>query len=827
MNALRNDFRFALRKLAKSPGFTAVAVLTLGLGIGLNSAVFSVINAVLFKPLPVEDPARLASVYTEEEDFFLTHAPMSYPDYLDLAAESRSFTELAAYTFTMLAIEHDGESELIMSELVSGNFFDTLGLRAARGRTFTADDDRAGDPSAVTVLSHLAWQRRFGADPGVIGSQLRVNGHIFTVIGVAPEGFHSLTRGFAPELWVPMRMMGRINASSGMNSGNPTPGLDQLDDRARLWHWTVGRLAPGVSIEQAEAEVDTFASRLGEAYPETNEERLMAVVRKDRARILPGVDDALFAGSFVVLGLVALVLLIACANLANMLLARAMGRRKEMATRLALGASRGMVIRQLLAESLALALAGGVLGLALALMSNRLLGAALASVPNLGLELTLDVRVVVYTLAAATLTAVAFGLAPALEATRTNLAASLREEARGTVGTLKKRRLRSALVIGEVALSLMLLICAGLSMRSMQNAHRIDPGFDADGLVIARFAPHLQGYDEPQAEELYRQLSIRLATMPGVRNVGQASHIPLTMSITEDAAVPEAQASLPVDEWNRADVARVGPGYFEAMGIPILRGRGPTEHDTAETTQIAVINETFAERFWPGEDAVGRRFAVDGFEQPFEVAGIARDGKYRTLGEAPRPFFYRALAQDYSGSRTLVVRTEGDRQAAMAAIRQVARELDDKLAVSDLGTIEEAMATALVLPRTGAALFGAFGAIGLLLASIGLYGVISYTVSQRTHEIGIRIAMGARRRDILGLVLKEGLVLTIVGVALGLAGAAASTRVLESVLYGVSATDLATFGGISLLLTTVAVVASLVPARRASNVDPLVALRYE
>ncbi len=830
MSTIFREAQYAWRKLAKNPGFTFMAVLTLALGIGLNSAVFSVVNAVLFRPLPVAEPERLVNVYSLEGqgEGLMSYQPMAFPDYFDLQQQSQSFTQLAAYTSSRLVIEYGEIHEPIMGEVVSGNFFDLLGIEASKGRLLTVADDAPGAARMVAVLSHDSWQRRFGGDPEIIGRDLRFNGHSFKVVGVTPPSFFGMMRGISPEVWLPIQTSGTIQSGSLSNFGVPTEGMDRLDDRARRWHFVVGRLASGVSLERVGDELATVGARLRQDFEVTNEGRTFTLLPTNQVRLWPGVDQGLYSASLVVMGIVALVLLIACANLANMLLARAVARRKEMATRLALGASRGAVIRQLLVESLALALAGGVAGLLLAQASNLALEHVQLPIPaEFDLGLALDTRVVVFTLLASSLAAVVFGLAPAFEATRTNLASTLGDESRGSSAGRAKHRVRNSLVVAQIALSLVLLICAGLALRSMGNAQNIDPGFDPEGLVVANFSPERQGYSEEQSQEFYRQMQQRLVDRPEITAVAFAGHLPLTLNISSNAVTSEHQATVPVEEWPAADLSYVTPEYFSTMGIPLLRGRLISDWDTVDAPPVVVINETLASHLWPDAEAVGQRMRVEDVENPLEVIGVVRDGKYRSLGEAPRAFYYRPIAQDWFDAQAMIVRTRGDRLMALATVRNLVRELDEDLAIGNLMTVEEATASALILPRAGAALFGLFGLVGLLLAAIGIYAVVSYLVSQRTHEIGIRMAMGAHHWSILRLVAGEGLMLIAIGVGIGLAMSVLSTGALSAMLYGVSATDILTFAGVSFFLILVGLLASVVPAYRASRLDPLVALHRD
>ncbi|MGH9817253.1 MAG: ABC transporter permease, partial [Candidatus Acidiferrales bacterium] len=574
METLWHDVKYGARMLAKNPAFTAVAVITLALGIGLNSAIFSLVNAVLFKPLPVEQPDELATVWNTGTVGMLTHQPMAFLDYAELRDTNRTFESLAAYALAPLALERGDESEMVIGQIVTENYFHTLGVRAAIGRTFRPEESRQRGANPYVVLNYSAWQRRFGGDPGIVGKTMRVNGQAFTVVGVAQQGFDGVIRGLPPELWVPMMMSPVLRSTVGVNIQEGAPPQnnadDRLDRRGSRWLWVMGRLKPGVTVAQAEADLRALNQRLREQYPDTNKERVVGVLPASEVKLLPGVDKALYATSFVVMGFVALVLLIASANVANMLLARATARRREVAVRLSLGASRGRLVRQLFTESLLLGAAGGAAGLLLAWWSNQLLNALPMHLPlpvKVGLGLALDVRVFAFTFIAAVVTATLFGLAPALQSTKADLVTALKEEGRGTTGG--RKRLSSALVVAQVAVSLVLLIAAGLSVRSAANAQHMNPGFDADGVVMASFATELRGYSAEQSEAFYTQMVQRLRAMPGVESVGIASHIPLTFAINVDGIAAEGQEPADGMAWPEVDGGFASAGYFETLRIPL------------------------------------------------------------------------------------------------------------------------------------------------------------------------------------------------------------------------------------------------------------------
>jgi len=822
LDTFAQDLRYAARMLRKNPGFTAIAVLTLGLGIGANTAIFSFIDAILYKPLPVKSPEQLVDLYTFEgkNDADINNIPLSFPDYKDLRDQNHSFTSLLAYDETAVAIQGAEESQIVPAEVVTENYFETLGVKPVIGRTFDPSPSHAPGDDPELVLSYSVWERRFAADPNIVGKTLVINGTSMAVVGVAPADFHGAFRGISPDLWLPMPM------DATLHLGDP------VDDRGSNWLGCIGRLKRGVSIEQARAELVTIAAQLQKEYPKSNKDRTVKILRADQVKFQPELDNTVSATSYVLMGLVGLVLLIACANLAGMLLARAAGRTKEIAVRMALGAGRLRLIRQMLTESLLLSILGGVCALLLTIAFNGALtrlieGINLPFPIHIALGLDINVRVLGYTIAVVIGTTLLFGLIPALRASRNNIPSAMNEQGRIATGSRGKHRTLNVLVVAQIAISLLLLICAGLSFRSLRNAYRVSPGFDPSGVTTATFMPSMNGYTPAQINAFYKQLGDRLRPLPGVSSLSFAGSLPLNLVIQVTACAPQGQDSQPLEKWRHLDRSAVGPNYFATMRIPMLQGREFVEQDNAAAPLVVIVNEAAAKQFWPGQNPIGQRVRFGGEDKYSEVVGVARDGKYRTLGESQRAFVYRALAQSDITDHILIVRIAGDPRPLMGEIREIARQLDAKIPMLRLQTLEERTATSLLLPKTGAALFGLFGLLGLVLASVGLYGVIAYTASQRTHEIGIRMALGARPRQILELITRQGMTLAAFGIAIGLAGAFAATRVLSVILYGVSAQDPVTFAGISLVLILVAILACYVPARRAMSVDPMVALRYE
>ena len=814
METLFHDLRFGFRRLIKTPGFAVIAVLSLALGIGANTAIFSLVNLILFRPLPVANPQEVVSVSPVGKDGAL--AAFSYPNYIDFRDRNEVLSGLLVSRFVVVSMSRNGNNEKVWGNLVSGNYFDVLGVKPALGRSFLPEEDKTRLSHPVVVISHSLWQRRFGGDPSVVSSDVLINGMKFKVIGVAPAGFKGTEVIYTPEIYAPFATQKWIE-----------PESDYLDKRDESNMFAVGRLKPGVSAAQAEASLNLLAAQLAKDFPNENEGLMIQVIPP--GFVVPQFRNAMLGVSAALMGLVALVLLIACANLANLLLARATERGKEIAIRLSIGASRARIVRQLLTESVMLAVAGGLAGVALA---RWIIDSIMALKPPIAIPITLELhvdwRVLVFSMIVSVITGVLFGLVPALHATKPDLIPALKDAA--SQSGVRRSLLRNGLVVAQIAVSLLLLIAAGLTLRALQRLRVMNPGFNPENVLMMNFDLKLQGYQTDAGAQLRKQLLNRVESLPGAQSASITGFIPLSMSYSGTAILIEGRPQERGVNAPSAMQARVGLKYFETIGTPLVAGRDLTEQDQEGKTRSAVVNETFARKFFPGanpiETALGKQFRTSPEEQPWQIAGVAKDGKYWTIGEDPQAFVWFPIRDQLSYNH-LLVRTSAKPETLIGAIRAEFRNLDPNLPVTDVKTLTEHMSLSLFPARAFASLLSAFGLLALTLAAIGIFGVMSYAVSQRTREIGVRMALGAGAKDIFKLIIGRGLSLTLIGVGVGLALAVVGTRFLSSLLYNVSAVDPLAFVGVTLLLVAVAFLACYFPARRAMRTDPMVALRYE
>ena len=812
MQALIQDLRYGARTLLKKPGFTLIAIITLGLGIGANTAIFSLVNTVMFRPLPVAAAERIVEVTPLGKNASV--GAFSYPTYKDFRDKNEVFDGLATYLPVPMNLSQSGVNERVWGYLASGNYFDTLGVRAFKGRMFTQEDDRIPGAHPVAVVSYGCWQRRFAGDPNLVGKTIKLNSHDFTIVGVAPEGFRGTVWVFEPDFYAPMMMAKQIAPG----------GSYWLENRGNSGLLAFGRLKQGVTATQARESLNLLMAQFAREY-QGLEGMTFNVTPPGLAVPMIRYGALGFAG--VLMATVALVLLIACVNLANLLLAQAAQRRKEIAIRLSLGAGRLRVVRQLLTESVALSLAGGVVGWLIALWMIDLFAAFKPPIDfNLLIDLRPDWRVMAFTLIVSFITGALFGLAPALQASKVDLIPALKEEA--GFGGYRRSRFRNGLVVAQVALSLPLLIAAGLIVRSLQQVQMIGPGFEVENRITMSVDLSLQGYDEARGRDFYRQLIARVESLPGARAASYISALPLNLDFSGGSIYVEGQQLKRASDAPIVSYERVWPRYFETMGVPLLEGRDFTMRDDKEESRFVIVNEAFARRFWPGQSPIGKRLSQGGPDAPrFEVIGVAKDGKYWTLGEDPRPFVYFPMARGYDGDVALVVHTSVEPQSMINTIRREVERLDANLPLYDIKTMSEHLRLPLFPLQAGAWVMSGFALLALLLAGLGIYGVMAYAVSQRTHEIGVRMALGAESSDVMRLVVRQGMWLALMGLAIGLTGALILTKLMSSVLYGVSATDIVTFAGVTLLLGSVVLIACYLPARRAAKVDPMIALRCE
>ena len=801
MDSVFKDLRFAMRGLLKRPGFAVIALLALALGIGANTAIFSLVNAVALRPLPFPEPDRLVWVFGNVRNG-INRASVAPGDFVDYRNQNKTFEQFAASgTLTLPAtLTGSGEPERLRASNVTGNYFQTYGVAPFLGRGFSLENEKSGSDQ-VTVLSHALWKRRFGGDPAIVNKAIVLNGKACEVIGVMGE---NVSFPQATDLWIPMNF-------------DSDPEMKQ-----RYAHFLrpIGRLKPGVSLDQAQADMDLIGAQLEKQFPESNTGWNLRLVSL-REQIVGGSRTIVF----ILFGAVAFVLLIACANVANLLLVRAAARQREIALRTALGASRFRIMRQMITESLLLAICGGVLGTLLATWGVSLLvELAETSIPPT-VQVKIDATVLGFTLLVSVVTGILFGLAPAFRTAKVNLIDSLKEGSRGEGQGALRSRTRSALVIFESAVAVVLLIGAGLLVRSLVALQNVNPGFDANNLLTMRIDLPRQKYDTAEkAGNFFKELETRVGALPGVEVAGLVTELPFTGQLNDVFFAVEGRAPLPPDQQPGGDFRRVNQNYFSAMRIPLLRGRNFTDQEVARGDKVVIVSQQLVTTVFQNEEPLGKRL-ITFDNQPFEIVGVVGDLLHQSLAGPPFPAMYFPVRR--AGGMNLVVRTHGDPMSLAGAVRNEVRSIDPDQPVAAVRPMTEWVDSSVAQPRFQTTLFGLFGALAMILAATGIYGVMSYSVAQRTHEIGVRMALGARRADVLKLVVGQGMLLTMIGVVIGLLAAFALTRVMASLLFGVTARDPITFVVVGALLTAVAFVACFVPARRATKVDPLTALRYE
>jgi predicted permease len=813
METIFQDLRYGFRMLLKHSGFTLVAVVALALGIGANTAIFSVVNAVLLRPLPFVEPSRLVNLFESHIQRGINRNAVSYPNFVDWKEQSQVFEGMASYHQSDFILTGTDEPARLEGAVVNADLFSLLGVTPILGRTFRPEEDKPGESGRVVILSSRLWENRFSSDPAIVGRAMVLNGKDYTIVGVMPEGFQFPIQNEPVELW----------ATAAVDSAGDDPMTSQ---RGARYISVLARLKPNVTRAQAQSEMDVIAARLEQQYPDSNSHRGINVIPALET-LVGDIRPALM----ILLGAVGCVLLIACANVANLLLARATSRHKEMAIRAALGASRARVVRQLLTESVLLSLAGGALGLLVALWGTSLLVTLSGDDIPRAAQIGLDAGVLGFTLLVSLATGLVFGLFPALHSSKTDLTESLKEGGRGSTDSSRHNRMRSGLVIAEVAIAVVLLVGAGLLIQSLRRLQQVKPGFDPHNVLTLSVGLPESKYPLQRQIDFFRQLTSGIEALPGVRSASTVLPLPLSnsrMRVTfETEGRPMARGDLPASEYRAT-----GINYFRTMGISLLAGRDFSERDDRKSTAVIIVNEAFAQRFFPGEDPIGKHIkpgiTIDEAKPAWrEIIGVVGNVKHLRLGAAPDPEYYVPHAQLPFDSMTIVVNTDGDPRSLISAVQSEVRTLDRDLPVSSVKTLEEYVAASVAQPRFNTLLLAIFAALALILTAVGLYGVMSYSVTQRSHEIGIRMALGARQQDVLKMVVRQGMTLTAIGLSVGLVGAYFLTRLMATLLFGVSATDPITFATIAVLLAGVALGACLVPARRATKVDPMIALRYE
>jgi predicted permease len=812
---LWRDIRFSVRSLRKAPAFAAIVILTLALGIAANTTVLSWISATLLNPVPgAAHTSDLVTVDRGDRNGYAT-PPFSYSDLRDLSEQTQTFSGILGYHNDYMSLTGVAKPERIFGALTTANYFDVLGVRPILGRTFLPEEGRPHAGAAVIVLGYAVWQNHFAGDPQVIGKKIQINRHPYTVIGVAPRDFTGCATGLRTELWIPLPM------------DHDVWGSNRLEYRGSVWLNALGKLRADVTKNQAEAELNLLMQKIVERFPEDHRDRSNEISLDPLWRSRFGLNGFLYKVLPMLLGLAAVLLALACANVASLLLVRSVGRRREIAIRLGMGASRTQIVRQFLIESLLLGLLGGTAAIVITVWTSRSL---VSFFPPSSLPLTndahIDQRVLFLTIAVSILAAIVFGILPALRSSKLPVQDVLKEEATSVSLTLHKSRLLSGLVVAQISLSLVLLVCAGLFIRSLQKAQQSDPGFEPTHLLLASYELSPAGYTHATGVAFNRQVLARLSALPGVESVTLADFSPLSFSIHSDYLQIQGYVPQP-HEWMEISRAMVGPNYFRTLHTSVISGREFTEADTRDSQLVAVVNQAFVDRYWPGEIAIGKQVTDSG--DRFTIVGVARNAKYRSLTSPAEPVIYLPIYQAYrpTGDTIIHLRTTGDPVTMASSVEDTMHQLNPELPLFNVNPLSVTMQLGSLFQRVAVTFAGSFGLLAMLLAAVGIYGVVAYTTRQRTREIGIRVALGAEKEGIYRLVLGQGFRLTLAGLGVGTALALAFTRLLKTQLFGVSETDAVTFTSVGLLLAVVALLACHIPARRATRVDPMVALRHE